>query len=315
MTPAVDLPEALSALGADLRSNSWELSLEIVEAGLLDDTIPSLARLDRLAQFGDVPTFIAELGRELELSQPARMRLGGPLAAITRDHAREREALGFAPREVVTEFLLMRRVLWRFVGSRVGRFASGDVIEIERRLNDAIDRLVIECTVAYFDRATAELAELARRDGLTRLLNRQAFAEILESETARAARYDHGLTLVFFDLDDFKEINDGSGHLEGDRVLCRVSELLTSMLRGSDVAARLGGDEFVVLLLEADPHAGARYLRRLEAGIDELRRQGVLPPTFDLSAGSAHFPTEAPEPRALLNLADARQYAAKRAKP
>jgi diguanylate cyclase (GGDEF)-like protein len=306
---------ALSALGADLRSNSWELSLEIVEEGLVDDTIPTLARLDRLAQLGDMPTFIAELGRELELPRPDRMRLGGPLASITREHAREREALGFAPREVVTQFLLLRRVLWRFVGSRVTSLATGDVIEIERRLNDTIDRLVIECTVAYFDRATAELAEQARRDPLTGLLNRQAFAEILESETARAARYDHGLTLVFFDLDDFKEINDGSGHLEGDRVLCQVSKLLASMLRGSDVAARLGGDEFVVLLLEADAHAGARYLLRLDEGIAELRRQGTLPPAFDLSAGSAHFPTEAPDPRGLLNLADARQYAAKRAKP
>jgi len=314
VTGAVDFPVALSALGADLRSHSWELSLEIVEEGLLDDTIPSLARLDRLSRFGDMPTFIAELGRELELPQPTRVRPGGLLAALTRDHAREREALGFAPREVVTEFLLLRRILWRFVGSRVSSLASGEVIEIERRLNDTIDRLVVECTVAYFDRATAELAELARQDPLTGLLNRQAFAEILDSETARATRYDHGLTLVFFDLDDFKKINDGSGHLEGDRVLRRISELLAAMLRGSDVAARLGGDEFVVLLLEADAHAGARYLLRLDEGIAELRRQGALPSAFDLSAGSAHFPTEAPDPRGLLNLADARQYAAKRAK-
>ena len=91
--------------------------------------IPSLARLGRLAQLGDMPTFIAELGREVETPSPARMRVGGPLAAIARDHARQREALGFAPREVVTEFLLLRRVLWRFVATRVADLASGDVIE------------------------------------------------------------------------------------------------------------------------------------------------------------------------------------------
>src|SRR4051812_50191249 len=60
-----------------------------------------------------MPTFITELGREVERPMPERMRIGGPLAAIARDHARNREALGFAPREVVTEFLLLRRVLWR----------------------------------------------------------------------------------------------------------------------------------------------------------------------------------------------------------
>ena len=130
-----------------------------------------------------MPTFIAELGREVEAPSPepdARRR------AARGDRARPRapaEALGFAPREVVTEFLLLRRVLWRFVAGRVADLASGDVIEVERRLNDTIDRLVIECVVAYFDRATAELADQARRDPLTGLLNHQAF-----SDAARASR-------------------------------------------------------------------------------------------------------------------------------
>src|SRR4029077_6257457 len=100
--------------------------------------IPSLARLGRVAQLGDMPTFISELGREVEKPMPGRMRVGGPLAAIARDHARQREALGFAPREVVTEFLLLRRVLWRYVGEHLSGLGSQDVIEIERRINDTI---------------------------------------------------------------------------------------------------------------------------------------------------------------------------------
>src|SRR4051794_13734168 len=158
-----------------------------------------------------MPTFIAELGREVERPEPGRMRVGGPLAAIARDHARNREALGFAPREVVTEFLLLRRVLWRFVESRAGELENVQVIEVERRINDAIDRLVIECVVAYSARATAERAERARRDPPPGLLNHQAFPAVLEIEVARARRYDHGLTLVFLDLDDFKSINDTFG--------------------------------------------------------------------------------------------------------
>ena len=309
----VELPGALSELGAELRANGWELALEVIEEGLTDDVIPSLVRLGRVAQLGDMPTFITELGREVQRPMPERMRVGGPLAAIARDHARQREALGFAPREVVTEFLLLRRILWRFVAGHLSGLESADVIEIERRINDTIDRLVVECVVAYFDRATAELADQARRDPLTGLLNHQAFSDVLALELERARRYDHGLTIVFFDLDRFKEINDTFGHMEGDRVLHRIGTLASSMLRGSDVAGRMGGDEFAVLLLESDKHAGERFRRRLAEGVVEMTVRRELPAGFGLSAGCAHFPTGATDPDALLRLADARQYDAKRA--
>jgi diguanylate cyclase (GGDEF)-like protein len=310
----VALPGALSALGSELSANGWELALEVIEEGLTDDVVPSLVRLGRVSQFGDMPTFITELGREVERPMPERMRVGGPLAAIARDHARQREALGFAPREVVMEFLLLRRVLWRFVAGHLTGLESGDVIEIERRINDTIDRIVVECVVAYFDRATSELADQARRDPLTGLLNHQAFSDVLALEVERARRYDHGLTIVFFDLDRFKEINDTLGHMEGDRVLHRIGTLASSMLRGSDVAGRMGGDEFAVLLLETDRHAGERFRRRLGEGVAEMAAQHELPGGFALSVGCAHFPTDAAEPDALLRLADADQYEAKRAK-
>jgi diguanylate cyclase (GGDEF)-like protein len=310
----VALPGALSALGSELSANGWELALEVIEEGLTDDVVPSLVRLGRVSQFGDMPTFITELGREVERPMPERMRVGGPLAAIARDHARQREALGFAPREVVMEFLLLRRVLWRFVAGHLTGLESGDVIEIERRINDTIDRIVVECVVAYFDRATSELADQARRDPLTGLLNHQAFSDVLALEVERARRYDHGLTIVFFDLDRFKEINDTLGHMEGDRVLHRIGTLASSMLRGSDVAGRMGGDEFAVLLLETDRHAGERFRRRLGEGVAEMAVRHELPGGFALSAGCAHFPTDAAEPDALLRLADAYQYEAKRAK-
>jgi diguanylate cyclase (GGDEF)-like protein len=318
-SPAVEnadltVPAALAALGSDLRENAWELAVAAVDQALAEDAIPSLARLGRIAQLGDLPTFISELGREVESPLPGRMRLGGPLAGVARDHARQREALGFAPREIVTEFLLLRRVLWRFVASRIGGLAGQDVLEIERRLNDTVDRLVTECVVAYFDRATAELAEQARRDPLTGLLNHQAFSRLLELELARAARYDHGLTLVFLDLDGFKQINDTYGHLEGDRVLQRIGSLLRTSLRGSDMAGRLGGDEFGVVLLEADKRAGDRFLHRSRRALGELVATGQLPDHFDLSAGFAHYPSEATDASELLRLADARQYEAKRTK-
>ena len=299
---------SLERLAAEMRESAWDLALAVVEEGLHEDQMPSLARLGREGQLGDIPMFIAELAGELGDPQPGRVRRGGQLAALVRDHARVREELGFAPREIVTEFLLLRRVLWRFVGSRTAALGTGDVLVLERRLNDTIDRLVTECVVAYFDRATLELADQARRDPLTRLLNHQAFTDELEAELDRAGRYGHGLTLIFFDIDTFKAINDTHGHQEGDRVLREVAKLLHDGRRGSDLAGRMGGDEFAVALIESDVDAGDHFVARVAEQIGG----SSFPAEFAISAGRAHFPSEATTSEELFRLADDRLYEAKR---
>jgi diguanylate cyclase (GGDEF)-like protein len=305
---------ALKDLASEIEARAWDLALAAVEEGLVDDQIPSLQRLGQLGQLGDVPTFIVELARELVDPQPERLRRGSQLAAQARDHARQREAYGFAPREIVTEFLLLRRVLWRFVSERAAELDADEVLVVERRLNDTIDRLVTECVVGYFDRATSELAHEARHDQLTGLLHHQAFVQELDFELDRAARYGHGLALVFVDLDRFKEINDTLGHPEGDRVLQRLASIFRETLRGSDLAGRMGGDEFAAYLVEADEEAGSRLLGRVHDRIDEVIAQGELPPGCDLSAGLAHFPGEAADSDGLFRLADQRLYEAKRSR-
>jgi diguanylate cyclase (GGDEF)-like protein len=306
-------PPALEVLAAEIQASAWELALAAAEEGLLDDQIPSLQRLGRLGQLGDMPTFICELARELVDPRPERLRRGSPLAAQARDHARQREAYGFAPREIVTEFLLLRRVLWRFVAERSARLDPEEMLEVEERLNATVDRLVTECVVAYFDRATSELAREARHDQLTGLLHHQAFVRELELELERAGRYGHGVSLVFIDLDRFKEINDTLGHPAGDRVLKRFGRLLRESLRGSDLAGRMGGDEFAAYLVESDEEAGPRLLARLNDRVDELIATEELPVRCSLSGGVAHFPDEAADADALFRLADQRLYESKRA--
>jgi diguanylate cyclase (GGDEF)-like protein len=305
---------AVARLAEGIRADAWELALEFVVVGLRDDAIPSLARIGQIGQLGDVPTFILELSRELGDPQPARLRRGSPLAARVHDHAREREALGFAPREIVTEFLILRRVLWRYVSLRSPELDSDELLVVERRLNDTIDQLVTECVVAYFDRATAELAIQARRDPLTQLLNHTAFSEQVEAELQRAKRYAHGLTLLSFDVDDFKAINDTLGHPEGDRVLRAVATVLQGTLRASDIAGRMGGDEFAVLLVETDVESGGTFLSRLYDSFSEKVSKGELPETFGFSPGLAHHPSEGESADALFRLADQRLYESKRAK-
>jgi diguanylate cyclase (GGDEF)-like protein len=184
---------------------------------------------------------------------------------------------------------------------------------VEQRLNATVDRLVTECVVAYFDRATSELARQARHDQLTGLLHHQAFVRELELELARASRYGHGVSLVFLDLDRFKEINDTLGHPAGDRVLQRLGAVLRESLRGSDLAGRMGGDEFAAYLVESDEEAGGRLVARLNDRVDELISAEELPVQCSFSAGIAHFPDEAADADALFRLADRRLYEAKRA--
>jgi diguanylate cyclase (GGDEF)-like protein len=305
---------ALEELSAEIEASAWELALAVVEEGLADDQIPSLQRLGRLGQLGDMPTFIGELARELvDPRAEERARHGSPLAVQAREHARQREAFGFAPREVVLEFLLLRRILWRFVSERAAGLEPADVLAAEDRLNPTIDRLVSECVVAYFDRATSVLVHEARHDQLTGLLHHQAFVHELGLELERAARYGHGVALVFLDLDRFKEVNDTLGHPAGDRVLQLLGRLLRESLRGSDVAGRMGGDEFAAYLVEADEEAGARFLERVTDRLDELAATDELPVHCTFSAGLAHFPQEAADVDALFRVADQRLYEAKRA--
>lgn len=100
--------------------------------------------------------------------------------------------------------------------------------------------------------ANSKLRKLASRDGLTGLYNYRYFQEIMKKELSRAIRYKRPFSLVMFDLDHFKKINDEYGHPRGDIVLKRLSELVMENVRASDIVARYGGEEFTIVLPETD---------------------------------------------------------------
>src|SRR5260221_706824 len=111
-----------------------------------------------------------------------------------------------------------------------------------------------------------ELREHSLRDGLTQCFNRTHALEVLDVELRRARRSQMPLTLIMFDLDHFKEVNDRYGHLCGDAVLAAVGIRMRDVLRGSDLKCRYGGEEFLVLLPET-PLEGAKRVA------DTLRRE------------------------------------------
>jgi diguanylate cyclase (GGDEF)-like protein len=119
-----------------------------------------------------------------------------------------------------------------------------------------------------FVRLNGQLAELATRDALTRLLNRTGLDEALRRHFGQ--RPPPPLTLLVLDLDHFKRINDEHGHAAGDRMLQAVAEVLTRDLRPSDLVARLGGEEFVVCSAAAEPGDGRALAERLRAAVARL---------------------------------------------
>ncbi|MDD3276294.1 MAG: GGDEF domain-containing protein [Kiritimatiellales bacterium] len=144
----------------------------------------------------------------------------------------------------------------------------------------------------------AELAEQAVRDPLTGLYNRRFFDEALTQQVETARRYNRDLSLVIFDLDRFKEVNDTLGHEAGDTVLKTFSRLLVENARKADIVCRIGGDEFAVILPETEVSRVRNFLDRF---FQCLENSGIK-----ASAGAAALPAEN-----LLSIADSQLLAAK----
>lgn len=128
--------------------------------------------------------------------------------------------------------------------------------------------------------------EQASQDALTGLQNRRAFLEVGSAEIERAKRYSHPLAVIFIDLDNFKKLNDKSGHEAGDAALQATARALSCALRSSDRVARLGGDEFAVLLPEIKYDATVDTVRKLASVVN--RALGKFPPV-GASLGVAWF--------------------------
>ena len=160
-----------------------------------------------------------------------------------------------------------------------------------------------------FDRMADELLE-ALKDPLTGLLNHRAFQERLEEELRRAERAGRPLSLIAFDVDDFKVINDTLGHAAGDDALRQLADAIRDELRPGDACGRVGGDEFMVVLPGADVHSADGVVARLRARIAELA-VGASGQPITISAGIAGFPVHALGKDDLLHLADGAMYWAK----
>jgi diguanylate cyclase (GGDEF)-like protein len=145
------------------------------------------------------------------------------------------------------------------------------------------------------NRMLQKLQRLAITDGLTTLYNSRHFYSQLELEADRSIRYKHPLALLLIDIDRFKEFNDSFGHLEGDKVLVRFSQILKSCLRANDSAYRYGGEEFTVILPETGAEEARTVAQRIRTALESERFAPPpgLPVSKTISIGvTEYFPLE-----------------------
>jgi diguanylate cyclase (GGDEF)-like protein len=155
-------------------------------------------------------------------------------------------------------------------------------------------------TALYAAEQFEQMRFLADHDPLTNLLNRRSFVQRLDAEVARSRRYTRPLTLLVFDLDELKTVNDTQGHAAGDEALRRVADALRATIRSGDNAFRIGGDEFAVILPEAEERDARAAAQRIA---DELQ----LAASFGVAVCSAEC-----EAGTLLREADDAMYRMKR---
>lgn len=159
------------------------------------------------------------------------------------------------------------------------------------------------------DRLLAERERQAAIDGLTSLANRREFDQALVREVNRAERTRDPLSLVVFDVDHFKAVNDSRGHLAGDEVLRTIAKVLADSVREMDLVARYGGEEFAVVLPRCDLADAILVITRVT---DAVRRHPDLQ-GITLSSGLANLPLNASGGVALVAAADEALYESKRA--
>jgi len=204
-------------------------------------------------------------------------------------------------------------------GSTNGTYLNEEQVARENKLNNG-DRIKVGPTILKFlsgldaeAKYHEEIYRMTIVDGLTQIHNKRYLFEALEKELIRARRYERELSLLIFDIDFFKRINDQFGHLAGDHVLRELARVVQERIRRDEVFARYGGEEFVIVLPETGlpgAQALAENLRSRVAGHSFIFQGERIPTT--ISVGCAQLTKEDKVAADLIQRADEKLYEAKR---
>lgn len=208
-------------------------------------------------------------------------------------------------------------VLLRDMGSTNGTYVNDEMIE-EHVMCDGDFIKVGRCIFKFLSGSNIENAyheeiyRLTTVDGLTQIFNRRYFTETLEREIGRALRYRRELSLIMFDVDRFKLVNDTHGHLAGDYVLKHLASVIKARIRREDVLARYGGEEFGIVLPEIDNYNAMQFAEKVRRLIEQadFRFEDVVIP-ITVSVGVASLRGEVEDMLEFVKAADDNLFAAK----
>ena len=169
--------------------------------------------------------------------------------------------------------------------------------------------LLFGLMLAHIKVLNTRLRDIAYTDSLTHIYNRLHFTHFLDAEIDKVKRYGGKFSIIFFDLDHFKKVNDNFGHMVGDEVLECVTDIVSKANRSADIFARYGGEEFIILAPETDLNGGLIHAERLRRDIEnfEFKIVGKITSSF----GVSEFNAEKDSVDSLLDRADKALYMAK----
>lgn len=239
-----------------------------------DDTtmIPEVAYLSAQQLQRTRPCLITLMGFEIGKLYPLRsslvigrgsaadLRLQG--SGISREHCRiliEAEGVILEDRNSSNGTYINGRRIWQQVLKDGDKIQLGPSTVLRFTYCDELE-----------EKVARQLGELALRDSLTNAYSKRYFLDRLDSEVHFSLRHQSSLSLLLFDLDNFKQINDRYGHLAGDWVLAQFAERVQVSIRNEDIFARYGGEEFVVLTRDAEGDLGLSLANRLRRQVEHL---------------------------------------------
>ncbi|MCL4473484.1 MAG: GGDEF domain-containing protein [Actinobacteria bacterium] len=223
----------------------------------------------------------------------------------------------------------IRKRSWLFLSLAAITFGIAEIIGVLREIgNISVPGLyeitetifVIMFTVGFYylytteHKETLKLRRQSTTDDLTSLYTHGFFQTYLVNKVSSLRTDGNNLTVLFLDIDDFKQYNDQFGHQEGDYVLQKVAQTITQEARGEDIASRYGGEEFT-LILGCDFETACRVAERLRSSVEErcsTFADASVKRSITVSVGLATFGVDADAGDKLVKIADARMYEAKR---
>lgn len=187
--------------------------------------------------------------------------------------------------------------------------ATGEVSHLCLIIYDVTDNAIHK---QHLEKANIDLSLLSQKDSLTKLSNRMHWEQCLQSEFNRWMRSKNASSLVMIDIDNFKKINDGYGHLAGDKVIRHISGLIRAHVRNTDVAGRYGGEEFAILLSDTNINNAQVFTERLRLDIaDAIVKYNDIEINYTVSMGIAEVNPSIESYEAWIECADSALYKSK----